>query len=137
METLTIGEVARRAGVSTSAVRYYERAGLLAEPGRVGGKRRYGPEVLQTLALVGAAKGVGLTIAEVGALLHGFPEEAGASERWRSLASRKMEEVDEQMAQLRRMKALLAEALRCDCAGLEECADLLADRQRADGGAPP
>ena len=129
METLAIGEVARRAGVSASAIRYYEREGLLPEPGRIGGKRRYEPEVLRRLALIEAAKRVGLTIAEIRVLLYGFPDEVGASERWRSLASRKMEEVDELMARLRQMRVLLAEALRCDCAGgLEECADLLADR---------
>ena len=52
----------------------------------------------------------------------------GASERWRSLAAHKMEEVDELMARLGQMKILLAEALRCDCASLEECVGLLADR---------
>ncbi|HEV2093515.1 MAG TPA: MerR family transcriptional regulator [Rubrobacter sp.] len=128
METLAIGEVARRAGISASAIRYYERAGLLPEPGRVGGKRRYGPEVLRRLALVEAAKRAGLTIAEIRALLHGFPDEVGASERWRSLASRKLEEVDGLMARLGQMRALLAEALRCDCASLEECAELLTGR---------
>ena len=128
METLAIGEVARRAGISASAIRYYERAGLLPEPGRVGGKRRYGPEVLRRLALVEAAKRAGLTIAEIRALLHGFPDEVGASERWRSLASRKLEEVDGLMARLGQMRALLAEALRCDCASLEECAELLTER---------
>ena len=127
MKNLSIGEVARRAGVNASAIRYYERAGLLAEPGRVGGKRRYGPEMLRTLALVEAAKRAGLTIAEIRLLLHGFADEVGASERWRSLASRKLEEVDELMARLRQMRVLLAEALRCDCASLGECAELLAD----------
>lgn len=125
---MTIGEVAERAGINASAIRYYERAGLLPEPGRVGGKRRYGPEVLGTLALVDAAKRAGLTIAETRSLFHGFANEVGASERWRSLASRKLEEVDEQMARLRQMRILLAEALRCDCASLGECAELLADR---------
>lgn len=128
METLAIGEVARRAGINASAIRYYERAGLVPEPGRVGGKRSYGPEVLRTLALIEAAKRVGLTIEEIRALFHGFPDEVGASERWRSLASRKMEEVDELMARLGQMKVLLAEALRCECLSLEGCADLLADR---------
>jgi redox-sensitive transcriptional activator SoxR len=126
---MTIGEVAKRAGINASAIRYYEREGLLPEPGRVGGKRRYEPEVLRTLALVEAAKRAGLTIAEIRLLFHGFADEVGASERWRSLASRKLEEVDELMARLGRMRVLLAEALRCDCASLEECADLLADRR--------
>ena len=129
METLAIGEVARRAGLTASAVRYYGRAGLVPEPGRVGGKRRYGPEVLRRLALIEASKRAGLTIAEIRALLHGYPDEAAAPERWRSLASRKLEEADELMARLQQMRVLLAEALRCGCASLEECADLLTYRQ--------
>ena len=65
---------------------------------------------------------------EIRTLIHGFPNEASASERWRSLASQKLEEVDELMARLQHIKRLLPEVLRCDCASLEECADLLADR---------
>ena len=125
---MTIGEVAEKAGINASAIRYYERAGLLPEPGRVGGKRRYGPGVLRTLALVEAAKRTGLTIAEIRLLFHGFADEVGASERWRSLASRKLGEVDELVARLGQMRVLLAEALRCDCASLEGCTELLADR---------
>ncbi len=53
---LSIGEVARRASVSVSAIRYYEEAGLLGEPERVGGKRRYDERVLRSLALIGGAK---------------------------------------------------------------------------------
>jgi MerR family redox-sensitive transcriptional activator SoxR len=59
---LTIGEVARRAGVRTSAIRYYEEAGLLPEPERVGGKRRYEKEILRRLALIGGAKRAGFTL---------------------------------------------------------------------------
>ena len=137
VEMLAIGEVARRAGLSASAIRYYERAGLVPKPGRVGGKRRYEPEVLRRLTLIEAAKRAGLTIAEIRTLLHGYPDEAAAPERWRSLASRKLEEVDELMARLGQMRILLAEALRCECASLEECADLLTDRQEvAERGHP-
>ena len=106
VEMLAIGEVARRAGVSASAIRYYERTGLVPEPGRVGGKRRYEPEVLRRLALIEAAKRAGLTIAEIRTLLHGYPDESAAPERWRSLASRKLEEVDELMARLGQMRVL-------------------------------
>ena len=126
--------MARWAGISASTIRYYERAGLVPEPGRVGGKRRYEPEVLRRLAMIEAAKRAGLTIAEIRALLRGYPDEAAAPERWRSLASRKLEEVDELMARMGRMRVLLAEALRCECASLEECADLLTDRQEVAAG---
>lgn len=127
MSTLSIGEVARRAGISTSAIRYYEGVGLVAEPERVGGKRRYDPGVIRWLALIEAAKGVGMTIKEIRTLLYGFPEESGASKRWQSLASGKLDEVDGRIAELQRIRALLEEALRCDCASLDECARMLSE----------
>ena len=122
---LTIGEVARRAGVRASAIRYYEEAGLLEEPERVGSKRRYDEEVLRRLALIGGAKRAGFTLGEIRTLLHGFPAGTGAAQRWQALASEKLIEVDEAIAQLRQTRGLLEEALRCECASLDECARLL------------
>jgi MerR family redox-sensitive transcriptional activator SoxR len=91
---LTIGEVARCTGVSTSAIRYYEEAGLLSEPERVGGKRRYEKEILRRLALIRGAKRAGFTLGEIRTLLHGFPAGTGAAERWQAHASKKLVEVD-------------------------------------------
>ncbi len=125
MSTLSIGEVARRAGVRASTIRYYEEVGLLSEPERVGGKRRYDEEVLRHLALIKAAKRAGFTIAEIRTLFYSFPTEVAASERWRTLASRKLEEVNELVAELRQMRDLLEEALQCQCASLDECAHQL------------
>ena len=122
---LTIGEVARRAGVRASAIRYYEEAGLLEEPERVGGKRRYDEEALRRLALIGGAKRAGFTLGEIRTLLHGFPAGTRAAQRWQALASKKLDEVDEAIAQLRQTRGLLEEALRCECASLDECARLL------------
>ena len=122
---LTIGEVARRAGVRASAIRYYEEAGLLEEPERVGGKRRYDEEALRRLALIGGAKRAGFTLGEIRTLLHGFPAGTGAAQRWQALASEKLVEVDEAIAQLQQTRGLLEEALRCECASLDECARLL------------
>src|ERR671921_206234 len=62
--TLSIGEVARRAGLATSAIRYYERAGVLPPAERVGGRRRYGPEAVRRLAVIGIAQQAGFTLAE-------------------------------------------------------------------------
>ncbi len=122
---LPIGEVARRAGVRASAIRYYEEAGLLEEPERVGGKRRYDEEALRRLALIGGAKRAGFTLGEIRTLLHGFPTGTGAAQRWQALASEKLVVVDEAIAQLRQTRGLLEEALRCECASLDECARLL------------
>jgi MerR family redox-sensitive transcriptional activator SoxR len=125
LKEITIGEVARRTDVRASAIRYYERVGLLPEPERVAGRRRYDPEVVDRLALIKGAKRAGFTIREVRTLLHGFPAETGAGERWQALASQKLKEVDKLIAQLREMRFLLEEALRCECASLDECARLL------------
>lgn len=124
---MEIGEASRRAGVSTSAIRYYERVGLLPEPERVNGRRRYGEQVLRRLALVGGAKRAGFTLGEIRTLLHGFPVGTTASDRWRALAFEKLGEVDRALAQLRETRELLGEALRCECASLDECATLLAE----------
>lgn len=133
MSTLSIGEVARRAGVRASTIRYYEEVGLLPEPERVGGKRRYDEEVLRHLVLIKAAKRAGLTIAEIHTLFQSFPAEVGASERWRTLASQKLEEVNELIAELGQMRDLLEEALQCQCASLDECAHqlLVIERERS------
>lgn len=125
---LTIGEVALRAGVRASAIRYYEEAGLLEGPERVGGKRRYDEGVLRRLALIGGAKRAGFTLGEIRILLHGFPAEIGAAQRWQVLASEKLVEVEQAIAQLRETRGLLEEALRCECASLDECVRLLNQR---------
>ena len=122
---LTIGEVARGAGVRTSTIRYCEEAGLLPEPERVGGKRRYEEGILRRLALIGGAKRAGFTLGEIRTLVYGFPTGTGAAERWQALASKKLVEVDETMAQLWETRELLEEALRCECVSLDECTRLL------------
>lgn len=124
---MTIGEVARRAGIRPSAIRYYEEAGLLPEPGREGGQRRYEDGALRRLALIGGAKRAGFTLGEIRVLLHGFPAGTGAAERWQTLASQKLGEVDETISRLRETRLLLEEALRCGCASLDGCARLLAE----------
>jgi MerR family redox-sensitive transcriptional activator SoxR len=133
LSTLSIGEVARRANVNASAIRYYEGVGLLPEPERVGGKRRYDEAVLRTLAVIDAAKRAGFTIEEVRTLIHGFPAEATAAERWQALATDKLAEVDGLISRLRQMQELLEEALRCDCASLDECPSLLSGPQPRRG----
>lgn len=118
---MAIGEVARRAGINASAIRYYERAGLLAEPERVNGRRRYGPEVLDLLAMIRVAQRAGFTIAETRTLMGGFSTEP-PSERWRVLAREKLTEVEALIDRGRAMKRLLERGLRCECLTIEDCA---------------
>jgi len=122
---LSIGEVARQAGVRPSAIRYYEGVGLLTEPKRVGGKRRYDEGILRCLANIEGARRAGFTIGEMRAFFRSFPAGADTEECWRALAGRKLEEINESIFKLREAKSLLEEALRRGCGSVEECASLL------------
>ncbi len=117
----TIGEVAKRAGVRTSAIRYYEQQKLLPAPARVSGQRRYDASVLRALDVIALAQEAGFTIAEVRQLLHGFSKRTPAGARWRGLAERKLEEVEERIAKLRDMKTILARLIECECPTLDDC----------------
>ena len=126
MEGMSIGEVARKAGVRTSALRYYERIGLLPRARRENGRRRYDGEALREaldrLAVVRVAQQAGFTISEIRTLLDGFSEDTPPSERWRVLAQDKLPEVEALVERALSMKDLLERGLRCECLSLEECA---------------
>ena len=121
MSQMRIGEVAAQAGIRPSAVRYYERVGLLPEPWRVSGQRRYGPEVLLLLAGISVAQRAGFTVAEIKQLFYGFPDEDRPSQRWAELAKEKLAELDQLIRRTQEMKRLLREGLRCGCTALDEC----------------
>jgi MerR family redox-sensitive transcriptional activator SoxR len=119
---LTIGEVARRAGVATSSIRYYERIGLLPAPDRVHGQRRYDPEVLGKLGFIGVAQSAGFKLAEIGELIEGVDSSSGMGEQMRALSTRKLDEVEALLEHTRAMKGWLEVAQECGCASPAECA---------------
>ena len=119
---LTIGEVARRAGVATSLIRYYEAIGLLPEPARLYGQRRYDTDVLGRLAFIGIAQSAGFKLSEVKDLVGGIEDGDGLSNRIRSLSVRKLDEVEALIERTQAMKGWLEVAQRCGCATPEECA---------------
>lgn len=121
-ETLSIGEVARRAGINVSAIRFYERKGLIPEPERLGGRRRYTEAVVQRLRVIAAAKQAGFRLDEVGALLSSTDRGKPAHEQLRALAARKLPEVDALIERAQIMRDWLALASRCECDTLEICA---------------
>jgi MerR family transcriptional regulator, redox-sensitive transcriptional activator SoxR len=129
----TIGEVARRAGVRPSKLRYYEGIGIVPSPERANGRRRYDAEVLREvldrLAIVRVAQQAGFTITEVRTLLDGFSEDTPPSERWRILAREKLPEVEAQIDRARDMKRLLERGLECECLRIEDCDFLLAENR--------
>ena len=122
---MTVGEFARRAGLRASAVRYYERLGLLPPPPRRNGRRVYGPEAFAHLAVVRVARESGFTLEETGRLLRGFSPKTAASARWRALAESKLTEMDTVIARAQAMKDLLHRLQGCQCDTLAECGERL------------
>ena len=118
---LTIGEVARQAGLHTSAIRYYEDIGVLPRPERTHGHRRYSSRVFQQLAFIQLAQAAGFSIAEIQTLVSAFDESAPLGVRWRTLAEQKLAALDVLISRAQRMKRVLEEGLRCQCLNLDEC----------------
>src|SRR5215216_7970482 len=123
MGGMSLGEVAQRARVRPSALRYYEGVGLLPPPERENGRRRYDGEVLREvldrLAVVRVAQQAGFTLSEIRTLLDGFSEDTPPSERWRLLAEEKLPEVEALVQRALDMKRLLERGLHCECLRLE------------------
>ncbi len=120
--TLSIGEVAKRAGVSVSAIRFYERRGLLAETERVSGQRRYTDAVIQRLGVIHTAKQVGFSLDEIGILLASTDRGAPAHAQLQALAASKLPKVDALIERAHAMHGWLLAASDCDCETLDVCA---------------
>ena len=125
MEELTISEVAKRAGIRASAIRYYESVQLLPPPQRSAGRRRYNPDILRRISFIQVAQSAGLTIAEIQTLINELDDNTPLSERWQALAHQKLAEVDALMRKVQGMKMILVNGLNCRCTHLEECIDCI------------
>lgn len=134
MSSMSIGQVAKICGMASSAIRYYETAGLLPKPIRVSRQRRYGAEIIGRIRLLQVAREAGFTIAETRTFVAGFSETTPPAIRWRTLAKRKLGEIDEQMGRLRRMKVLLESGFRCHCLSIEDCARIIGRARPSECG---
>ena len=114
--------MARRAGVATSSIRYYERIGLLPKPDREGGHRRYDTDVLGKLGFIGVAQSAGFKLREIKELIEGVDGANGLGEPMRSLSSQKLDEVEALLERTKAMKGWLEVAQECGCATPSECA---------------
>lgn len=132
---LAIGELARRAGTAPSALRYYERIGLLPPAERAGGKRHYPPSSAERLALVRLYQDAGFTLKEIRQLL---AARGRRSASWTPLAERKITELDARIAEAQRAKSLLEHALDCPHDDLLTCPNFRAALQgRLKAGPQP
>ncbi|TCO58270.1 MerR family transcriptional regulator [Actinocrispum wychmicini] len=117
-EQLTIGEVANRTGVATSALRYWEEIGLLPAPVRVSGQRRYPPSTVNLVGEILVLSDIGYTLRELKAVM---ASRYSADRGWRDLAQRKLTELDRQIAHAQAARAAIAHALDCPHGNLRDC----------------
>jgi len=125
---MTIGEVARQTGLRASAIRFYEKAGLLPKAARGGGQRRYDERILPRLALLNWAKECGFTLREIRELF-GKAGESPLSQRMQKLCGEKIEELDILSQRITLMRDLLERAQRCRCIDVEECGGMILKRR--------
>jgi MerR family redox-sensitive transcriptional activator SoxR len=133
---LTIGELARRVGLNTSAIRYYERVGVLPTPERVGGQRRYGKEAVRRLEVLEVAKQAGFSLEEASVLLRSADAGTPAFEAVRALAQRRLPDVEALIERAQAMRRWLLTATDCSCTTLDACTLFDARPAAADQSQP-
>jgi DNA-binding transcriptional MerR regulator len=117
-ELITIGELGRRVGAPASALRYWERAGLLDVAAREGGRRRYSPDAVARVGFIRLCQDAGFGIGEIRAVLDDDPLGTGA---WKTHAERKLAEVRRRIAELQAAASMLEHTLACPAPSLAEC----------------
>jgi len=123
VELLAIGEVSARSGMAASALRYYEDQGLISSTRTPGGARRYARSVLRRLAVIRAARNVGLSLPEIRSALETLPPgRPPTAADWARLSQGWRDRLDEQIAALAKLRDGLSSCIGCGCLSLDRCA---------------
>ncbi|MGN6526505.1 MAG: redox-sensitive transcriptional activator SoxR [Burkholderiaceae bacterium] len=135
---LSVGEVARRSGVAVSTIHFYEAQGLVASRRTAGNQRRYPRAALRRVAFVRVAQRVGISLADIAAALAELPDGSAPTRAdWTRLSARWRAELDERMAQLKRLRDTLDDCIGCGCLSIDRCRlRNPADRLAAEGAGP-
>lgn len=135
-DVLTISEIARRSGVASSALRFYEERGLIESERAGSGHRRYPRSVLRRIAFIVFAQRIGLTLEEIGAELAKLPQgRVPKRGDWARLSGEWTKRVDARIAELQRLRDGLTACIGCGCLSIDRCA--LANPQDAAGRRGP
>jgi MerR family transcriptional regulator, redox-sensitive transcriptional activator SoxR len=138
VKRFTVGQVADRTGVATSALRYYEEHGLIRSERTASEHRRYRPDVIRRVSFIRVAQKVGLSLQEIRTALDRLPQSRTPSKRdWEVVASSWQPLIDERIALLTRMRADLASCIGCGCLSLKSCQLWNSDDSAASLGAGP
>ncbi len=135
MSDLTIGQLAERSGVATSALRFYEGEGLIFGERTVSGHRRFEQSTLRRVAFIGAAQRVGLTLDEIRSSLSTLPSSRTPTKAdWARLSRSWLPRLDEQIAELTRLRDKLTSCIGCGCLSLRACSIYNPDDIAAENG---
>ncbi|MBO0768665.1 MAG: redox-sensitive transcriptional activator SoxR [Solirubrobacterales bacterium] len=137
-ELLTIGEVARRSGVASSALRFYETRGLISSERAGSGHRRYRRPVLRRIAFIVFAQRIGLSLDEIAGALAELPDDhAPTKQDWSRLSATWSDRIDARIAELERLRDSLTDCIGCGCLSLSRCALSNPDDRAAEFGPGP
>ena len=135
---LIIGEVSRRSGVASSALRFYEERGLISSERAGSGHRQYPRSVLRRIAFIVFAQRIGLTLDEIGAELAKLPPDRIPTRRdWARLSGEWTKRIDDRIAQLQRLRAGLTQCIGCGCLSIDKCKLANPADRAGRGGAGP
>jgi MerR family transcriptional regulator, redox-sensitive transcriptional activator SoxR len=134
--TLSIGEVAARSGVASSAMRFYERQGLIVSERTPGNQRRYERAVLRRIAFIQAGRAAGIPLERIRAALATLPAGRTPSRRdWERLSNRWRDDLDARIATLEALRDRLTTCIGCGCLSIDKCELLNPDDENAELGA--
>ena len=138
METLAIGDLAARSGVAASALRYYEREGLIRSTRTAGNQRRYQRSELRRVAFIRIAQQVGVSLEEIGEALATLPENRTPTKAdWSRLSGRWRKRLDERIALMERLRDRLTGCIGCGCLSLQRCSLINPDDTLSAEGSGP
>jgi MerR family redox-sensitive transcriptional activator SoxR len=133
---LTIGEVSKRSGVAASALRFYERRGLIASTRTDGNQRRYDRAVLRRIAFIQAGRAAGISLERIGAALAKLPSRRSPTrEDWERLSNRWRDDIDARIETLQALRERLDTCIGCGCLSIDKCDLLNPDDEAAALGA--
>ena len=135
---LTIGETAKRAGVATSALRFYETRGLIQSIRGVGNQRQYHRTMLRRISIIKIAQSLGLSLSEIGKALDRLPDKRNPTRRdWEKLSTEWRMQLDQRIEALIELREKLAGCIGCGCLSLDRCALYNPGDEVAKQGAGP
>jgi MerR family transcriptional regulator, redox-sensitive transcriptional activator SoxR len=133
---LTIGQVAERSGVAASALRFYERRGLIGTTRTDGNQRRFDRSVLRRIAFIQAGRAAGITLTEIGTALESLPTHRTPSRRdWERLSKHWRDDLDARIETLQALRNRLSTCIGCGCLSIDKCDLLNPDDEAAARGA--